>query len=681
MRKVTIFNWKLDKKRIFQILDCQEGSTLYNKLNSLFSYFQSNIQQFISPLGIYDYIDTPTSFKSITGDCSKIVICFLTLGEKVSTKINNFFAAGQYLEAILLDVMANEILFKMSEQLYSLILMEVQERGRGLSGRIQPGHKDVPLALQKEILDNLTLEGLNVSINSSNMLWPLKSLTFFSAVNKDRNSSIHTETCLNCNMSRCEFREDKLITLTIVHEGKQKELKIPPRKNLLTILKENNINIRTSCGANGNCGKCVIRVIKGQLRETPADLKFLSPEEVAAGLRLACFAYPEQDITIEIRTVVENDFWILNSFLNQHREAEGIIEQIELDFIPEEIKSEESLVQFINEKTKADNTYSLHSLVELSGFLNKYYENPFKNNIKNKFYVIRKESHILDIQTAEEKEAYGIAVDLGTTTIVVCLVDLINRRVVESYALLNSQRKYGEDVITRITYSSQGYLDDLKNTVRKDILVALKKLLKKAKVNTRRVYSLVMINRQFKYKTIGNSPPLGICSSGVVDIVAVLLDNDLIDRLGNFQPAIQQGYIKIAKNNKGEDIIFTQKDIQEVQLAKAAIRSGIEILLSKLSITHDQIKTVYIAGGFGTNLNIDSAIKIGLFPKEFKEKITVVGNSSLGGAVTYLLNKSSRERIESIRKKTKNINISLVSDFNNLFLENMFLKKGGKKDA
>ena len=125
--------------------------------------------------------------------------------------------------------------------------------------------------------------------------------------------------------------------------------------------------------------------------------------------------------------------------------------------------------------------------------------------------------------------------------------------------------------------------------------------------------------------TIDNEKPVGLCGSGIVDIMAELYRHGMINDRGRFQsdhPGVRQGdrgyefLLSPARDNGiDEDIAFTQKDEEEIQLAKGAIRAGIHILLDTLGLACDDVQDLYLAGGFGNYLRPESAEDIGLFPR------------------------------------------------------------------
>jgi uncharacterized 2Fe-2S/4Fe-4S cluster protein (DUF4445 family) len=173
-------------------------------------------------------------------------------------------------------------------------------------------------------------------------------------------------------------------------------------------------------------------------------------------------------------------------------------------------------------------------------------------------------------------------------------------------------------------------------------------------------------DNKIQYETINNLKPVGICGSGVVDIVSVGLSKGWIDSTGRM---IEDNINIVSSNDR--IIKFTKKDVREVQLAKAAIRTGIDTLIDIFECSYDEIDEVLIAGGFGSKLNIDNSIKIGLFPPEFQSKVKLVGNSSLNGGINFLLDRDSDILLEKIVEKTKYIELANRKDFSNKYIKNI----------
>jgi uncharacterized 2Fe-2S/4Fe-4S cluster protein (DUF4445 family) len=175
------------------------------------------------------------------------------------------------------------------------------------------------------------------------------------------------------------------------------------------------------------------------------------------------------------------------------------------------------------------------------------------------------------------------------------------------------------------------------------------------------------------YTVLGDVAPVGICGSGLIDIVAYLLDNGSI-----YQDGLLEETFVIADHYQDglhKPIVLTQQDIREVQLAKSAIAAGVNILMKYAGINHQEIEAVYLAGGFGNYFNIKSAMKIGLISPLFKDKVIPIGNTSGTGAILALQSTSFAEVIEKLIARTEYIELSGEEDFAMEFAMNMMFEK------
>lgn len=151
-------------------------------------------------------------------------------------------------------------------------------------------------------------------------------------------------------------------------------------------------------------------------------------------------------------------------------------------------------------------------------------------------------------------------------------------------------------------------------------------------------------------EVIGDVKPQGICGSGLVDLVAHMLEEAIIDENGTLGDAyFTEGY-PIGMTEDSCNLRLTQTDIRELQMGKAAIRAGIEVLMEKY-----RPEKIYLAGGFGAAIDADSAAKIELFPKELLHSIKPVGNAALEGTHKFLLDKYGEERVRDIVQKSQEI--------------------------
>ena len=159
--------------------------------------------------------------------------------------------------------------------------------------------------------------------------------------------------------------------------------------------------------------------------------------------------------------------------------------------------------------------------------------------------------------------------------------------------------------------------------------------------------------------TVEDKPAVGICGSGLLDAVACFLEIEEIDETG----AMDGEFLPLAG-----DVGLTQQDIRALQLAKAAIRAGIECLLSRAGVTAEEVATVYLAGGFGTHLSPESAAAIGMLPRCLKSKTVPLGNAALQGACMLASTPALREKCRSLAANAIHVSLGGREDFNKAFL-------------
>ncbi len=163
-----------------------------------------------------------------------------------------------------------------------------------------------------------------------------------------------------------------------------------------------------------------------------------------------------------------------------------------------------------------------------------------------------------------------------------------------------------------------------------------------------------------KYHVLGEVPPEGLCGSGLLDLVAVLLDLEIID---------ESGYLEDKEYKLCDNVILTQKDVREVQLAKAAIRAGIELLAEKLGSEVDQIQAVYLAGAFGNYLTPASACRIGMIPPVLLDRIRPIGNAAGEGAKLCALNREEYLYAQRLAKETEFLELASLPQFQDCYVD------------
>lgn len=491
----------------------------------------------------------------------------------------------------------------------------------------------------------------------------------------------------------------KKYTIRLVPLGK--ELQVNDQTPLIDVLHE--FGIEFPCGGKGNCGKCKVRLLHGYIDCTENHQQKLEKLGLASDWRLACFSNCTSNITLEIEQ--------FNHLI--------LADETEFEFSPQ--------------------------------------------------------------------EGFGVAVDLGTTSIVAQLIDLSTAKVLAVETLLNPQVKFGADLISRIQACLDENAEEMTRLIRTAIGSMIEIMLKKYEHNLKKIIlvgntamqlifcnedvsplsmypfrienrsmkffspeelgwkfpvkesirfypsigsfvgsdilagiaatemhlqekftalidlgtngeiaignkyrivctstaagpafeganismgmravtgaisNLILKNGKMEASVIGNTPPKGICGSALIDAIALLRDQELIGMFGE----INSGEQEISISGK---VSLTQKDINEFQLAKAAIAAGLTILAKNLGIQITEIDKVYIAGGFGTYINLKNVVKTGMIELP-EEKIHKMGNTALAGAKIFLF--ADPDVTTEILKKTSHINLEGDPNFQDIYVDKM----------
>ena len=183
----------------------------------------------------------------------------------------------------------------------------------------------------------------------------------------------------------------------------------------------------------------------------------------------------------------------------------------------------------------------------------------------------------------------------------------------------------------------------------------------------------------FCFSTINNVPARGICGSGLIDLVALLVRLGTIDETGRFskEALLSERLMQTANGlvfqiaQGKRTVALSQKDVRELQLGKAAIRAGISVLLDTLALKEEQIETVLLAGAFGSHLSPDALCDIGLLPEVFRGKVESIGNAAGEGAKIYARNFTMFEQSKSLASDTEYIELTLSSAFSDYYVDAM----------
>ncbi len=189
-------------------------------------------------------------------------------------------------------------------------------------------------------------------------------------------------------------------------------------------------------------------------------------------------------------------------------------------------------------------------------------------------------------------------------------------------------------------------------------------------------------------QTIEDAPPIGLCGSGLIDAVAQLYKRGLMDATGRMRSAdelrasvpasltsrlisvdgVRAFVLATPEETGGRAVLFTQKDVRQLQFAKGSIASGIQVLMKVMGVTAADLQEVMLAGAFGSYIHPDSARMIGLVPPVLVSRIRAVGNAAGEGAKIALLSYREREAAEAMPERVEYIELSGREDFNDIFM-------------
>jgi len=572
-----------------------------------------------------------------------------------------------------------------------------------------------------------------------------------------------------------------------------KTIKTTKNDLLADKIQEAGINLSAYCSKRGLCGKCFVEIIDGKL---PPPLEkedfFLKQKKLSKNHRLACLYKIQGDLSVKVpQESLIQETTILTTGIRQQFLIDPPVKKYHLQLAKPRISSPDSIAELFQTSLRERNlNFPLNLLKKLPDILER--------NRYDITVVMHKENEILNVERGETTAYnFGLAIDIGTTTLVVELIDLNTGETRDTATAMNSQVKFGADVVSRISYAfhNQKNLEELRNSIIKTLNKMITQLLKRNRIDPDFVYEiaaagntsmnhlllgmpvetlamapynsvftflpelssqdlgfkinkygkvyiapniqsfvggdvssgLTAINLENKkgnflfidlgtngeivlkkgnkfiatstaagpafegtniscgmlalpgaiYKaeqkdrlrlfTIKNKPSSGICGTGLIDLIAVFLDKGIISSKGKIQAKTKK--IHITGN-----IYITQKDVREAQLAIAAVKTGIRMILEESNMTLEQLNGIFIAGAFGNYLNIKNSMKIGLLPQINQKKVIFIGNSSLAGAKSLLLSLQTRKKIESMVKKIQYISLATKPSFQDYFINALEFK-------
>ena len=507
------------------------------------------------------------------------------------------------------------------------------------------------------------------------------------------------------------------------------------QKNLLEMLQEKNEYISAPCNGNGICGKCIVRYKSGATEPTKQDREFLSEKQLEQGYRLACQSYPTEEYKVEIPELEETIEVLSQWENQRTEEilkntAEGTAEKTEnaLYGICIDIGTTTLAALLVNLETEADcqtavsvnhqRAYGSDVLSRISasnGGKKWEIQRCIRQDLQKLIRELLQKEKITEQQIQRiviagnttmchllrgfSCETLGVApflpVDLSwmegsaadflgmkeLDTKVVILPGIsafVGADIMAGIAKMNMHRSEGYHLLLDIGTNGEMVLGNCRHMYVTSTSAGPAfegGNISCGMASIPGVISHVFMEETGKagFQVIGETDgenkkqqAIGICGTGMIDLVYELREHQMIDEHGTYSDLYFDTGYELA-----EKVKFTQNDIRELQMAKAAIRAGVDILVKKAGITFDEVDDCYLAGGFGTKIDIKKAAGIGLIPKELEMKTIPAGNTVLAGTKEVLLGRISKEELEKIQTMAEVINLAEENDFEELYLSYM----------
>ncbi len=482
--------------------------------------------------------------------------------------------------------------------------------------------------------------------------------------------------------------------IQIVVEDRGKKIICAAGQPLLSVLRENGIRVDAPCGGSGRCGKCWVRLVSGELEVTPADRQYLTERELASGVRLACVARPMDNLRIRIlargdqriaasasigttasapmpqevfkidpagyQIAVDIGTTTLAACLygcsggaadahctvtavNHGRDfGADVLSRIDASVHGKRARLQELLqedVRDLLEKLCAQADVpktQIHRIVIAANMTMVHLLMGYSCETLGRapFVPVNAGWIHADALRILGDTGYDCPVDILPAVSAFVGGDIVS-------GMLALGMDQGKETVLLLDVGTNGEM-----ALRHEGVVYVTSAaagpafegggISHGCASISGAVSSVRLGAagQPQVRTIADAPPVGICGSGVLELVSELRTHGLIDETGLYVTDAHRlrGYA-LAKKIDGTDICFTQADVRAFQLAKGAIRAGIEALLTAAGADADAVAQVYLAGGFGVRMDEQAAVCTGLLPEQFAGRIRAVGNSSLGGAV------------------------------------------------
>ena len=715
--------FKIQKESVLKAMDCYEDSPVYEEVVDTYEEIYEDMLSLVEPVGILGFGTLPESVATEKYKAgTPVVYMVMSIGNGIKEESTKAFQEGDYVKGMLTDAMADDALFSMEEQVLARLKEVCREHNVGVLARLEAPH-DISMESQKTAWEHLELKRrFGIDISTGFMFDPVKTSCQVFVLTEDADSFKAQHDCRKCPNIHCRLRNIP-DTEVVVHRGAEtKTILVKEGESLLDAFIRQEIYISAPCGGKGRCGKCGIQVLNGNTWISDEDKKIYSEEELDAGWRLSCCLYPTEELEVSVSQSDESLFEAVGE--TENTEESGTEESfyhvavdigtttIAMSFIGGESGKVFHTVTSVN----SQRAYGADVISRIQASVDGKKEELKKSIQKD----LQDSMEKLLKETGVSGEDVGKIVIGGNTTMGHLLMGYdcdtlgvfpftpVNIDFIKGTEEILGTDRFGKKEVVLLPGISTYVGGDIVSgmyaydfTEKEDVCMFIdlgtngemgignkEKILVTSTAAgpafeggnitwgmgsvPGAICSVKLEGTEAEVKTIRDEAPQGICGTGVVETAAELVREEIVDETGALDEDYFDDGFPLAKTPDGKEIVFTQKDVREIQLAKAAVRAGVETLLLRYGIKKEEVSKVYLAGGFGYKLNTDKAIAIGMIPEEWADRIVAVGNSSLSGACKYLKDENGDKTIEKLVSISEEVNLSADKEFNEFYMNEMF---------
>ncbi|AFM25311.1 ASKHA domain-containing protein [Desulfomonile tiedjei] len=534
-----------------------------------------------------------------------------------------------------------------------------------------------------------------------------------------------------------EREGDSLPTLTVKSEKEERRIPFSPGQSLREILDGADVRVRAGCRGTGACGLCLVRVEAGHVDEPkPNESTYLNEEQLTEGVRLACQVIPRQDLQIVILSPApESDWRSLSSREGRCtarfaafplREKEKDTYGLAVDLGTTHISL--SLLDLANGECLAGRYGPNPQMLFGSDVMTRLItasESSEQAEVMSRQIVKAIGEALWDISSREGIDLQRVKsiVLVGNTAMLALLsgrnysqllqpshwtraIDCLPSHT-DAWAVAwnvhpNARIEVipplggfvGSDLLagvvtTRLTENGAGclFIDFGTNS---EIALWDGQALWVTSAAGGPAFegsgiecglpaesgAIYRVDEQqdgiFDFAVIGDGQARGICGSGLVDLIANLVKTDRLTNMGRFTSSIPGTGFALVGDKPG--IFLTKNGVDVFQRAKAAIGTGIHVLLERANMDYKDLRRLCVGGAFGSFLNIANAQQIGLLPKIQPELVELCGNTALAGCADVMLSDIAARHLALLRNSLKIVNLSQCPNFDDIFLEHLYLQ-------